>query len=156
MKKQLLADADTDTVFDLSLIAKEEEREFGDFEEYLRSLIVCVYNDRSAPLALLLQLIKQIKTAYPGAGVSSEFLEYYVSLESYNQKYKSEYLLREMFPAEALFMPSKDPLELFKAVKQHILDVASYDRIVVIAQLLTAVLRKPEIKDDLYLSYLAR
>lgn len=83
-------------------------------------------------------------------------MDYYVSLESYNQKYKSEYLLREMFPADALFLPSKDPLELFRAVKQHILDVASYDRIVVIAQLLTAVLRKPEIKDDLYLSYLAR
>jgi hypothetical protein len=79
-----------------------------------------------------------------------------VALENYNQKYKSEYLIREMFPAEALFLPSKDPIVLFQAVKQHILEVASYDRIVVIAQLLTAVLRKPEIKDDLYLSYLAR
>jgi hypothetical protein len=37
VKKQLLADANEgDTVFDLSVIAKEEERELGDFEEYLR------------------------------------------------------------------------------------------------------------------------
>lgn len=95
IKKQLLADAgEGEQVFDLSIIIKEEEREIGNFEEYLRELISCIYADRSAPLSLLLQLIKQIKTAFPGAGVSSEFLEYYIALENYNQKYKSEYLIR--------------------------------------------------------------
>jgi hypothetical protein len=61
-----------------------------------------------------------------------------------------------MFPVSGLFLESKDPIALFQFVKGSILDIASYDRIVVIAQLLTTVLRKHEIKDDLYLSYLAR
>lgn len=61
-----------------------------------------------------------------------------------------------MFPISGLFLPSSNPIVLFEFVKNNILDIASYDRIVVIAQLLTTVLRKHEIKDDLYLSYLAR
>lgn len=61
-----------------------------------------------------------------------------------------------MFPVSGIFLSSKDPIALFQFVKGNILDIASYDRIVVIAQLLTTVLRKLEIKDDLYFSYLAR
>ena len=61
-----------------------------------------------------------------------------------------------MFPISGIFLDSKDPIVLFQSVKNCILDIASYDRIVVIAQLLTTVLRKHDIKDDLYLSFLAR
>lgn len=91
LKKQLLCDigSEADPIFDLSLLAKEEEKEFEGFNDYLRDLITCIYSERGVSLIVLLQLIKQIKNAYPQAGISPEFLEYYIALENYNIKYKS-------------------------------------------------------------------
>jgi hypothetical protein len=67
VRKQLLADIglEVDSIFDLSLLAKEEEKEFGHFDLYLRELITSIYSDRGHPLGVLLQLIKQIKNTYP-------------------------------------------------------------------------------------------
>ncbi len=81
MKKELLADiSDSDAMFDLRILAKEEEKEFDDFEGYLRDLVASIYAERGVPLSVLLQLIKQIKNAYPQIGISSEMLDYYIAL----------------------------------------------------------------------------
>ncbi len=60
-----------------------------------------------------------------------------------------------MFPVSGLFLETKDPIVLYQFVKNNILDIVSYDRIIVISRLLE-VLSKQDIKDDLYISYLAR
>jgi hypothetical protein len=60
-----------------------------------------------------------------------------------------------MFPISGIFLDTKDPIVLFQFVKNNILDIVSYDRIIVISRLLE-VLSKHDIKDDLYISYLAR
>lgn len=60
-----------------------------------------------------------------------------------------------MFPISGIFLDTKDPIALFQFVKNNILDIVSYDRIIVISRLLE-VLSKHDIKDDLYISYLAR
>jgi hypothetical protein len=44
---------------------------------------------------------------------STEFLDYYISLESYNIKYKYHLPIRQMFHIEGIFLQSADPNVLF-------------------------------------------
>ena len=60
-----------------------------------------------------------------------------------------------MFPVEGMFLNSKDPMELFKFVKPSIMASVDYDKIVILSQIIINVLRRTEIKDQLYLSYLS-
>ena len=52
-------------MFDLNLIIAQKEKEFGEFEEYLKKLVIAAYDMRSKSLSLMLQLIKQIQLNFP-------------------------------------------------------------------------------------------
>ena len=75
-------------IFDISLIVYEEDKGFGRFSEYLKEVVSLIYNHEESPLAFCLQLIKQIAAYYPELGISEAFLEYYISIEKVNLRYK--------------------------------------------------------------------
>lgn len=52
-------------MFDINLITGEKEKDFGEFEVYLKKLVSAAYEMRSRPLSLMLQLIKQIQLNFP-------------------------------------------------------------------------------------------
>lgn len=74
LRKQLLedfGDNEAEPMFNLSHIAMEQEKEFDGFDEYLRKLIVSIYESEEKPLSFLLGLIKAVKNAFPEAKVSN-------------------------------------------------------------------------------------
>lgn len=76
-------------------------------------------------------------------------------LENYNIKYKYCLPIREMFPIEGIFLDSKDPKVLFQFAKDHLLQFVDFDNILIVAKLIHFALKRSEIKDELYLAYLA-
>ena len=129
-------------MFNLSVISDEENKEFEGFDAYLKILIGSVYQSQEKPLSFILGLIKAIKNMYPRIKMSTEFLDIYILLESYNTKYRYALPLRGMFPINGIFLESKDPKDLFNFAKEHILEYVDFNNVLIVAKLIHFALKK--------------